>query len=434
MGRHGKNRDTVHFFMLDRVRDPTIRVIYAATLVVGIGYGVSVSLTALRLHALQFGKPAIGSLAAVFASGIVVASLPMGRVLKRVSAKTVLVASLAGYALCVGVFPFLESAPAIATARFFDGACSVATWIGFETVLLRRAERHQKAYVTSIYAIAIALGYMIGPLLAKGIVAVASMRVAFLASSALAVAASLLVAATLDRDAAERAVAEKSTGEEPASAEQPLSTPIIVRRIRTSLFGTFAYGYFQASVVLFLPLFLMESKGVAESRTILMPAFFAAGMLLFSNYAGRVGDRVGHLLVMRTLGAIGMVMGAGFVWLESWPLMCAAIFVAGATLAAISPVSLALQGVVVDAASYGRANSIYNGVYAAGMLIGPPISSVFFGRLGGAAMLGHLAALWAAFVAFTVVCWRDDPAATRREDSAPASSATAAGDRSRIAR
>jgi MFS family permease len=121
-------------------------------------------------------------------------------------------------------------------------------------------------------------------------------------------------------------------------------------------------------------------------------------MLLFSNHAGRLGDRVGHRFVMRSLAAVGTLMVAAFVWLESWPHMCAAIFVAGATLAAISPVSLALQGIVVNAASYGRANSLYNGVYAAGMLLGPPVSSLFFARFGGGAMLGHLAALWAGFV------------------------------------
>jgi MFS family permease len=171
--------------------------------------------------------------------------------------------------------------------------------------------------------------------------------------------------------------------------------------------------------VLFLPLYLIEQKGVAEARTILLPAFFAAGMLLFSNYAGKVGDRVGHLLVMRVLATVGAVMVAGFVWLDAWPLMCAAIFVAGATLAAISPVSLALQGVVVEARSYARANSLYNGFYAAGMLVGPPISSLVFARFGGGAMLGQLAALWCAFVAFTIVFWRDDPAARATKDETP---------------
>jgi hypothetical protein len=35
-------------------------------------------------------------------------------------------------------------------------------------------------------------------------------------------------------------------------------------------------------------------------------------------------------------------------------------------------------------------------------------------------MLGHLAALWVAFILFTVVFWRDDPAAARRERGAGA--------------
>jgi MFS family permease len=395
--------------MLARVKDPATRVVYGASLLVGTGYGVSIALTALRLNELGFGKPAIGSLAAVFASGIVLASIPMAALLRRFSAKTVLVVSLAGYAVCVGVFPFLASWPAISAARFFDGACSVATWICFETVLLRRAEAHQKAYVMSLYSVAIASGYVLGPLLAKGIVAFAPMRMAFLASSVLATAACALVVLRLDRSAAEKPIAE-ARPDQGAS----MATLDLLRRVRTSLFGTFAYGYFQASVVLFLPLYLMEQKGVAESRTILLPACFAAGMLLFSNYAGKVGDRVGHLLVMRALATVGAVMVAGFVWLDSWPLMCAAIFVAGATLAAISPVSLALQGVVVEPASYARANSLYNAAYAAGMLVGPPVSSLFFARFGGGAMLGQLAALWCAFVAFTVVFWKDDPAARRR--------------------
>ena len=104
--------------MLARVRDPATRTIYAAALLVGTAYGVSIALTALRLNAIGYGKPAIGSLAAVFAGGIVLASIPMAGLIQRHSAKTVLVASLVGYAACVGVFPFLELPAAIAGARF----------------------------------------------------------------------------------------------------------------------------------------------------------------------------------------------------------------------------------------------------------------------------------------------------------------------------
>jgi MFS family permease len=185
-------------------------------------------------------------------------------------------------------------------------------------------------------------------------------------------------------------------------------------RIKTSCFGTFAYGYFQASVVLFLPIFLEREKHVAEDLTKLIPLFFAAGMLLFSNYAGRLGDRYGHLLLMRVLGAIGMLMVLGFAWLDAYPLMCAAVFVAGASLASISPISLALQGVVARPAEYERGTSMYNACYAAGMLLGPPISSYLFEHSGGAVMLEQLAAMWAAFVAFALVFRADDPAAVRK--------------------
>ena len=122
-------------------------------------------------------------------------------------------------------------------------------------------------------------------------------------------------------------------------------------------------------------------------------------MLLFSNLAGKLGDRHGHLLVMRVLAVIGSTMVLGFVFLDSYVLMAAAVFVAGATLAAISPVSLALQGVVTAPRDYGRSNSVYNAFYAAGMLFGPKVSSVLFARYGGEAMLYHLTALWTGFIA-----------------------------------
>jgi MFS family permease len=242
---------------------------------------------------------------------------------------------------------------------------------------------------------------VVGPLAAKGIVAASSMRTAFFVAGLLALSSSALVFFRLDRDVPEMDASHD--GESSARAA------VLLMRIKTSAFATFAYGYFQASVVLFLPLFLIEKKGIAESQTILIPAFFATGMLLVASHAGRLGDRFGHLHVMRILGAIGATMVACFVWLTSFPLMCAAIFVAGATLASISPLSLALQGKIVAVKDLARSNSIYNFFYAAGMLMGPPVSSAVYVRFGGGAMLGQLAALWAAFVAFTIVFYKDDP-------------------------
>ena len=101
----------------------------------------------------------------------------------------------------------------------------------------------------------------------------------------------------------------------------------------------------------------------------------------------------------------------GFVLLSTWAAMCVAIFIAGASLASISPLSLALQGRSVEPRDYGRATALYNTFYAAGMLLGPPISSFVFEQRGGEAMLVQLALLWTSFVLFALWFAKDDPAA-----------------------
>jgi MFS family permease len=333
-------------------------------------------------------------------------SIPVGALLRRLSAKATLTASLFGYAICVGIFPLLRSYEAIAVARFFDGAFSVGIWVSCETILLMRADEHNKAYVTSLYAVAIAIGYVVGPVAAKPIAHAISIASTFFVAAAIATLSGLVVLTRLDRDPPGAHGAVTALGH-PTAREGATQ---LIARIKTSCFATFAYGYFQASVVLFLPLYLVESKGIDRETTIWLPAFFAAGMLVFSNVAGRIGDRIGHLLVMRMLGTVGLAMILCFVFLTSFASMAVAIFIAGATLASISPVSLALQGVVTPSHDYSRSNAIYNVFYATGMLLGPPVSSLIFRSYGGAGMLYHLAALWMAFVVFATIFAADDPA------------------------
>lgn len=399
--------------MLRRIPDRNIWLVFGAIFLLGLAYGIAISLTAVFLDDRGFTKSDIGQLASCFALGIVLLSLPMGALIRRFSAKATLVLSLAGYAAAVGAFPYLPGFASIAAVRFLDGACSVGIWVSCETILLARSDKDNKAFVTSLYAVSMALGYVIGPLCAKGIVALASMPAAFVVSCVIAALSALLVLARLDHDPKD-APAHGEAGA-PDGGEPQATSASILWRIKTSCFATFAYGYFQASVVLFLPLYLMASKGVTLEQTILIPAFFAVGMLAFTNVFGRIGDRRGHLFLMRVLGAIGTLMILGFVYLDRYETMCAAVLVAGATLASISPLSLALQGVVTAPRDYSRANSLYNVFYAAGMLLGPPASSALYEASGGVAMLYHLAALWAAFVVFALVFAGDDPAARRRE-------------------
>jgi predicted MFS family arabinose efflux permease len=399
-----------------RVEDPNVWRIYRATVGLSVAYGMALSLLAIFLDAKGFTKSDIGSLAFVFGLGIVALSLVMDRLIERFGAKELLVTCFFGYAATVTVFPFLDSFASVALVRFFDGAFSVGIWIGAETMLLSRAGERNKAFTMSLYAVAMGIGYASGPGLAWALTRVGPLAIGFIAAGVLSAAAGVYLIFRLEPDKATRQVVSLEQLDE-ATVTEPrrrLKRGEVLWQIKNSCFATFTYGYFQASVVLFLPLYLMQSKGITEGQTIWIPAFFALGMLLFTNPAGLLGDRIGHLRTMRGLAIVGAMMVLGFVFLESYAAMGLAVLVAGATLASISPVSLALQGVSLRPEDYSRGTSIYNTFYALGMLFGPKISADIFEKHGGAMMLYHLVALWGGFILFSVIFYRDDPAVQQR--------------------
>jgi MFS family permease len=393
----------------NKINDPNVIRIYLTTLGLGTAYGMAISVIAVFLDQRGYKETQIGTLAAWFAAGIMVTAVASGQLVSRFGAKKVLVAALFTYAATVALFPFAPSYGVIAGLRFFDGAASVCVWVASETILLARAQRAIKAFITSIYAMSIAVGYGAGSGAAYLAADVLPNDRIFLVSGTITLVTALYVALKLDK----RSDAHLEEHDDGAANVAREAAPIgaLIARIKASCFATFCYGYFQSSVVLFLPLFMKNEKAIPEEQTRLITFFFAGGMLLATNFAGRIGDRHGHLLVMRVLAIVGSTMIASFVWLHGLPAMAVAVFVAGASLASISPLSLALQG--LQTREYSRATSVYNAFYAAGMLLGPPISSQIFNRHGGGPMLYHLAALWVCFIVFAQVFRRDDPAVTR---------------------
>ena len=122
MGRPGKHAEGASFFrsFVQRVPDPNVWRIYGVTLALGLAYGTAISVIGRFLTTHGVGKLAIGQLAAWFAAGIVVFSLPMGPLVRRFSAKHML-ADLAFW-LCgcgnsVPVHPYVLGTRGVAVFR-----------------------------------------------------------------------------------------------------------------------------------------------------------------------------------------------------------------------------------------------------------------------------------------------------------------------------
>lgn len=402
---------------IDRQVPSHLKRLYAATIPFGIGCGISLGLTPLHLLKNGYTEGDLGTLSLFFASGLVLASLPVGALIRRFSAERILAISLLGYALSLIAFPYAGSYKAIALVRFFDGAFTVGVWVGSETILLQHARKEYKAYLTTLYAIWLASGYVIGSFSTKLLnLLVSDNRISFAVGALFEIGAAIFVLRFMP-PIAPSVVLHDEPSDALATKAPQMSAGSILWRIKTSCFAAFSYGYFQASVVILLPSYLIKSKGFAEDSTTIFPGLFCLGMLLCSNIAGRIADQVGHLKTVRGLSTVGLLAVLGFIFLDSYWSMCAIVFIAGATFASMSPIALALTGAVIKPQDYSRANAIYNGFYASGIFLGPPISSLIFQRWGGIVMLEHIVVLWTAFVIFTVIFINDDPASRRGKNN-----------------
>ncbi|WAS98286.1 MFS transporter [Nannocystis punicea] len=103
------------------------------------------------------------------------------------------------------------------------------------------------------------------------------------------------------------------------------------------------------------------------------------------------------------------MLTASLVYLPTLALVAVAVLLAGASLAPIWPMSLALQSLIVDPRDFSRSNALLNGSYGLGTLAGPLVSGYLFKHYGGETMFLHIAVLWAVALFATLAFRRDDP-------------------------
>jgi MFS family permease len=405
-------------------KDHNIRVAYLLCLTLGVAYGMVLAIVSLYLSKERgYDEPTIAGMAAFFSIGIAACAVPMGMLVRKLSARSVLAISLLGYGLAVAVFPFMPGFVGLSGARAFDGAFSVGVWITLETVLLMRTTSLNRGFVTSLYSIVLAVGYVVGSVITYVMTKFVDDWIVFVAAGSLAALGALAGLVLLDRNIqpveGSEHLAEHvagTTGAQPIveSSSTGLGMAALYWRIKTACMPTFMYGYFQASLVLFLPLFLIEERGIGADETKLMVAFFSIGMVICVGFVGHLGDRVGHLKVMRVLVTVGALITASVVFLPSYGLIAAAVFIAGGALAPLWPLGLALQSLIVDPRDYNRSNALLNASYAIGTLGGPIISGLLKRAYGGEVMFLHLAALWMVVLGTTIAFRRDDPSLRAR--------------------
>ena len=288
--------------LLRRIPDRNVWIIYAAILLLGVAYGVSIAVLAIHLKEHGIPELAMGGLAAAFALGIVAFSIPSGWVVQRFGAKKTLLVALLGYATCVSIFPFLTTTSALSIARFFDGSFSVAVWVAAETALLARSDKTNKAFVMSLYAMSLGLGYVFGPILAMGVVKAAGTTGTFVAAGVLAFVAAAVFAlagpAIIDLMTANEEVREMARRYLPWAVATPIAGVLAFQMDGVFIGATWSRdmrNMMLASLVLFLAVWWWAEPALGTDGLWLALLVFlsARGLTLAWRCRGRIAATFG---------------------------------------------------------------------------------------------------------------------------------------------
>ena len=337
------------------------RLVLLLSAVVAVDIMFFTALAPLLPHfAARYGlsKGGAGVLSAMYAAGVLAASLPGGLVASRLGPKP---AALGGVLLTAAAslaFGLAGSVWTLGVARLLQGIGSAFSWSGALVWLVAAAPRERRGELIGATMGAAASGALLGPVLGA-VASAAGVRATFLGVSALGVALSAWIVATSGVRPHPQALSSLRR------ADRGLTGGLWLVLLPAVLYGV-------VTVLMPLKLHRLGWGGVA------IGALFLAGAALetvFSPLLGRVADRRGNLLPVRVALAASIAIALALAWAGTAALLAVLLLAAALAFNAfyIPGMALISSGAERQGIALGLVFGAMNGVWAAGNVMGPAL-------------------------------------------------------------
>jgi MFS family permease len=254
-------------------------MVAAIVLVDTMFYAAIAPLLPYYVHHFHLAKSQAGVLAASYAAGTLLGSLPAGWLAARVGVRRTIVS---GLGLMIGAslaFAFAASAVPLEVARFVQGLGGAASWAAGMAWLMERAPEGRRAEVIGAALAAAIAGGLLGPVLGT-VAAETTPKAAFSAVAVLGVA---LLLWTLTEPAPAPSGATRLVGLGSALRDRGVVTGMWLTTLAALLYGTLA-------VLAPLRLSHLGASNATIGLAFVAGAALAAGS---SPLVGRVSDRIG---------------------------------------------------------------------------------------------------------------------------------------------
>lgn len=336
---------------------------------------------------LDVDESLTGQLVAVWALTVVVASLPLSRLTRRIDRRSIIVGALvvlAVSALATGLAPAFGAA---LSARLVGAASVGLLWATANAHVADLVPEEVLGRAIAIVLGGATLGMVLGTPLARVVADVSSWRIAFVVLALAALAVAVLVRAVVPR--LPRRTAETTSGS--GEARTSLAPTLVV----TGLVGLLLVGFYGTYTFV---------TRIGEPAADLLPGGMSSLLLSFGlasavgvALAGRVSWRpAAGLVAASSVTALALL---ALVWADAAALGLATILVLGLATGALPP--LAQTEILRRAGSTHRdvASGLIPVVFNGGIAAGASAASLVVGMAGGTSALPLPAAAAAAMAA-----------------------------------
>ena len=322
---------------------------------------------------------------------MMLASPIWGSLADRYGRKLMVVRSTIGGSVLLLAMAYVQSAEQLVLLRAIQGAIT-GTLAASNALVAAIAPRERSGYAMGMLTVAVGSGVAIGPLIGGAVADLYGYGAAFFITAALLFLSGLLVLLGIE----ETFIPDQNARGTSAGVISSWLSLLKTRGLGVAYGIRFMTQLGRMMIVPITPLYVQELMGGTQgvnTVTGLVTGVYAGMLTVSSIYLGRLGDRVGHrIVVLTSVLLVAILYFPQSIVTESWQLLVLLALV-GAAMGGVLPTISALMAGFSEPGEAGAVYGLDNSVTAAARSIAP--------------LLGSAVALWVglrgAFIATGVV-------------------------------
>lgn len=337
-------------------------VMYCVSLMMGLAMGIINPLATTHMTKNNIEEILVGIISSAYFLFMAIGSVYVYKKQRGKNIKKLLISGLTLTAVSALLFPFAGNCFLWFLLMSFMGTGISLNMVGIQTAMHSVTDSNNKALVSGIYSFCFAFGFVISAVIGPVVYENVAWMAFFMGSLGLCIAAVLIGFKLKDM-----LIMPEDIGQ--------TSEKTVISKIPLALFGAFAYGFSETTLVSLYPLFMnrLNFNSIQSGYAL---GIFVVGSILGSIPITYLADRIGRKKCLALIISVSLIPIIGIMFYDSFTAKMLFSFIAGFTIGPVYPLSLALSVEDLKSEELISGTAFFTFFYGIGSTAGPFLSSV----------------------------------------------------------